>query len=86
MITATVKKKITSTLGKQYSRAIIARLVENEIFNENNEPYSPASIQMIVNGQRENLDVELEILALVSETLAFKKKLKKETSKILKNQ
>jgi hypothetical protein len=70
MINTSQQKAIKKYLGKHYSPKIIVRLSKRKIFNSKNEVFSCKSIQNIVNGKQENMQVEKEIFKLI----AYKKK------------
>lgn len=57
---------IKKHLGKQYSPVVIAHLVKRKIFNSKNKVFSCKSIQNIVTGKQENLQVEKEIFKLIA--------------------
>lgn len=74
MISDQEKARIIAVLGKHYSRKIIPVLTKKGILNDKYEQFSPGSIRLFVNGERENLRVEIEILKLVAKTEETKKK------------
>ncbi|WP_417350301.1 hypothetical protein [Flavobacterium alkalisoli] len=84
MINAALKKKIVTTLGKQYSGKIIEHLNKHGVYNQKGEPYSASSIQNIVGG-RKNETVESHILNLLASEQKRLKLLKIKKSKIIKN-
>ena len=84
MITKALKKKIVTTLGKQYSGKIIEYLNKNGVYNQKGEPYSASSIQNIVGG-RSNAIVESHILNLLTAEQKRLKLISIKKSKILKN-
>ncbi|VXB56745.1 conserved hypothetical protein [Flavobacterium sp. 9AF] len=59
------KEIIIKYLGKQPSRKIIPILNKKKIFNIKGKPYSPKSIQNIINGKNENRKVETQIIKIV---------------------
>ena len=84
MITATDKKTIIKHFGNKYSRKIIPILTEKGITNSKGLPYSPRSLQHIVNGL-ENLEVEKAIFRIINDEKIRQKKLaiyKKEVKKM----
>lgn len=77
MITNNYKAHIQKVLGKHYAKKIIHFLTINKILNKNNEPFSNASVQQIVNGRLENIEVEAAILNYVNKIEKAKAKLQK---------
>lgn len=68
MITKKENARIISVLGKQYSKPIAAHLQKLKITNADGGNYSNESIRQFVNGNRENVVVEMQILKLVNTT------------------
>lgn len=68
MITNKENARIISVLGKQYSNPIAAHLQKLKIINADGGNYSNESIRQFVNGNRENVVVEMQILKLVNTT------------------
>lgn len=66
MILDTEKQSIIKYLGKHPSRKIIPYLNSEKCFNSKGKPYSPKSIQNIINGVTDNLQVETYIFKLVA--------------------
>lgn len=86
MIKAAEKKQIIAVLGGKYSRKIIPFLTKKKIFNSHGNPFSPKSVQKLINATEgyENLEAELAIAQLVDRTKAEKAKIAKAKSKLLK--
>ena len=66
MIQETEKQTIIKYLGKHPSRKIIPYLNSKKCFNSKSKPFSPKSIQNIINGETENTVVETHIFKLVA--------------------
>lgn len=66
MILENEKQTIIKYLGKHPSRKIIPYLNSEKCFNSKGKPYSPKSIQNIINGVTDNLQVETYIFKLVA--------------------
>jgi len=62
MIKPREKARIIKTLGKHYSKKIIAELNKQKIFNADGKEFSSESIRRIVCGLNENIDVEIAVL------------------------
>lgn len=84
MINTRLKKKIIATLGNHYCKKVIPFLTANGVLNQKGEPYKNSSIHNIVNGDRENIEVENKILNLVQITEKQLSRNKSLKSKILK--
>jgi len=84
MINKVQKKSIITNLGKQYSPAIIEHLNKKQIFNSKNLPFSPKSIQNIVNGLSDNILVEKQIFVLLQKIKTNKAKELQERKEIIK--
>lgn len=84
MINKIQKKSIITHLGKQYSPAIIEHLNKKQLFNSKKLPYSPKSIQNIVNGLAENNVVEKQIFVLLQKVKTTKAKELQERKEIIK--
>jgi hypothetical protein len=81
MISAQEKESYVKHLTKHYSVAIIAELNKKEIKPPIASAWSKDLIQRIMNGQIENLEVEIAIIELVEKTEAAKIKLAKRKKK-----
>lgn len=66
MILSAEKDTILKYLGKHPSRKIIPHLKHKKVFNAKGNSFSPKSIQDIINGVTENINVETEIIHLVA--------------------
>jgi len=66
MIQESEKLVITKYLGKHPSRKIIPYLNLKGYFNSKGQPYSPKSLQNIINGITNNIAVETQIFKLVA--------------------
>lgn len=75
MIFPNEKETILKYLGKHFSRKIIPYLNVKDCFNTKGKPYSPKSIQNIVNGETDNPAVEILIFRLVATEKAKAEKL-----------
>ena len=65
MISQLDKQELSLTLGKNYSAAILLFLKSKEIVNPSTrEPYSDSFIRQVMNGNKENVDIELSIWEL----------------------
>jgi len=84
MLNTKQQEKIKEVLGSKYSPKIIARLNKKGFLNTRGGAYSKDSIQKIVKGEQDNPAVEMEIVKLVAETIAMKKKIEAAKKAILK--
>lgn len=75
MIYDTDKETIIKYLGKQPSRKIRPYLKKKKIFNNKGSEHSPKSIQNIINGEYENIEVETAIFELVATSKKEQQKL-----------
>lgn len=66
MIFDTDKETIIKFLGKQPSRKIRPYLKQKKCFNSKGKEFSPKSIQNIINGEYENIEVETFIYQLIA--------------------
>ena len=66
MIFPNEKEAIIKVLGKQPSRKIQPYLKLKKCLNARGVPYSPRSIQDVINGETDNFDVEKHIFELVA--------------------
>lgn len=66
MVFPNEKETIIKYLGKHFSRKIIPYLNSKKCLNQKGSPYSPKSIQNIVNGETDNPIVEEKIFELVA--------------------
>lgn len=84
MITATEKKLVIKTWGKQYTSGILQGFAKLHIKNANGNDFSPNSISLLVCGHRENVALEIEIMKLVNKTIKAKKVLQEKRKKLSK--
>lgn len=68
MITIDEKTAIIETLGNHYSNQVLTHFAKKHIVTKNGTAYKPETIRKIVNGERENSLLELEILKLLQIT------------------
>lgn len=70
MISNKEKKKILKVLGNYYSEAVLEELHRLGVRNRNGLPHSDAMVRMVMNGSRENKEIE----AAIFDAVARKKK------------
>lgn len=81
MITTENKAKITAFFGRNYSKKILPVLQKNNVVRVSGEPYTPRTLQWLINGGAENLEAEKVIFDLMVQI----KKERKKISQIKKN-
>lgn len=77
MIFDTDKETIIKYLGKQPFRKIRPYLKQKKIVNRQGKEHTAKSVQNIINGEYENIEVETAIFELVATTKAENEKLQK---------
>ena len=84
MITPEEYLTIKEVLGYQYAPKIKAHFEKLGIKNTLGANYSVSSIRLIVNAERENKTLELEILQLVKDTKRKNKSLQTKRNNLIK--
>lgn len=85
MIRPSDKKIINATFGSHYSKPIAEHLEAKGFKNSKNEPYSRESVKQFVNGDVENIPVEVAIINFTVKTKVSKNRtLKAMASKLRK--
>jgi hypothetical protein len=77
-----LKSKVKEILGTKYSPIIANYLNDKGITNTLSEPYHFSSIQAVVNGTRNNLEMEKAIIELLEITIKKKEKTAKKLEKL----
>lgn len=77
MITAADKELLKAELGNNYAPATIRILNKKGVLNTKGKPFRGNSITQVMNGNIENLDIELAIYEARDEVRAKKEALKK---------
>lgn len=80
MIQAHDKENVVKYFGKQYSRKLIPKLLQLGVFTATGKPFSSRTLNWVINGNTENLEVEKAIFLLINEL----KKERKEVTNLRK--
>ncbi len=67
MISAEEKQRIVAAFGENYTPGIIAKLTAKGLRNKFGNPYGSSAIRQLVNGIRQNIQLEIEILRLIKD-------------------
>lgn len=59
MITGNDKKILESVLGRRNSKEVLKILADKGIKSNNDKPFTSSYIRLVLNGSRENSDIEL---------------------------
>lgn len=77
MIFPNQKEYINQVLGKQPGKKIMPYLKKKKLKNARGQDFSPKSLQLILDGEYDNLEVEEHIWQFMKEYEIRKKKLEK---------
>ncbi|EHO05368.1 hypothetical protein HMPREF9714_03306 [Myroides odoratimimus CCUG 12901] len=85
MINEKLSIRIKSILGHRYTPKIQTHLTNNKVFNAQGNPFSDGYVRQIVNGIKEDLRIEEEILKLCEDVKEHYTNVKNRKQKLLKS-
>ena len=77
MVNKSDRKLLNKLLGVDYTKDIIAKLIEKKILNRQGNPHNEQYIRQVMSGHRSNKDIEVELWLLAAKRKKEREKLKK---------